>query len=167
MKLFCSTCHSIFEPNVVNGGCPLTDCHFNRLMVVDDMLADVTKRVYRIGIQVKGSDFGQLYERFFSPGILFTIPIEGGDYDQFFEFHETMDRKAEKYKPFSMLVLPIKKDDEEGIYEIRLAPEIEPIDIQERYMLQFRFLEILYEGIELIEMPPESKKIYLERKCKK
>ena len=74
MVKICRNCFHLFEGRLSINYCPIRNCEGWELVEIDDMLADMITRFWVMGISTVYSCSGHLYNRCFSPYVVFDEP---------------------------------------------------------------------------------------------
>jgi hypothetical protein len=159
MLKLCGNCLEIyddFEPNVY---CPKRSCQTDGALVeIDDLLIDVVRKFWSIGISTVYCCSGHLYERYFSPYI--TFYAHQFDEENLKEISEwNLTELKEVYKVFHRFqkrgimvgeIVRIKRG-----YGFTVRADIDQVEYQlspqERLKVQSNFLNFLYKTAKEIE----------------
>jgi hypothetical protein len=159
MLKLCDNCLEIYDGFETNVYCPKRSCETDGALVeIDDLLIDVIRKFWSIDISTAYCCSGHLYEKYFSPYIIFYA--YQCDVENLKEVSEwKLIELKEVYKVFHRF-------QEEGImvgeivrikrgYGFTVRADIDPINEQlspqERLKIQYNFLNFLYKFIDEFE----------------
>lgn len=147
MVKICRSCLSMFEGNIPIEHCPMRDCGGWELIKIDDMLVDVIRKFWMVGISTVFCCSGHLYKPSFSPHVKFDAARDDEGRQELEDLRDMfMELENELNRVDISEIEPLR-----DMHTLTVRAKQCENDPMERLNVQNDFIEFLYDVVEFVK----------------